>query len=301
MTESPGRVLLTGASGKLGSYVLRELCSREVPVVAWSARSNVELFGCRCRRVDLRQTDEVVTAYREASPDLVIHTAALSGVGDCYRDPTRARQINTSATRLLADLAARHEARFIYTSTDLVFDGRKTWYVETDCLRPLSIYGNTKAAAERAVLHYPRHLVLRVALLFGPSLNDRFSFFDQQIQAIRSGESCVLFEDEWRTPVSFQTAARAILTAAASDVSGLLHLGGPERMSRLEMGQRLARAIGKSDAPLEAAKRDDFASDEPRPRDTSLCGDRWTELFPDFHRPTYEEELMEMSVGDVSR
>ncbi len=297
--SSPGRVLLTGASGKLGSYLLRELCSQDKSVVAWSTRSDVELFGCRCRRVDVRQPDDVVAAYREASPDVVIHTAALSGVGDCYRDPTRARQTNTIATRLLADLAARHEARFVYTSTDLVFDGKKAWYVETDCLTPLSVYGSTKAAAERSVLHYPRHLVLRVALLFGPSLNDRVSFFDQQVQAVESGESCVLFEDEWRTPLSFQTAARAILTVADSEVSGLLHLGGPERMSRLEMGQRMARAMGKSDASCKAAKREDVASGEPRPRDTSLCGDRWARLFPDFHRPTYEEELAEMRVGQA--
>ena len=88
----PGRILVTGASGQLGSYVLRELRTRDWPAVAWSLRRDAELFGYRCQSVDLRDTDQMVAAFRAANPDFVIHTAAMSGVGDCFRDPAQARQ-----------------------------------------------------------------------------------------------------------------------------------------------------------------------------------------------------------------
>ena len=297
MANSLGRVLVTGASGQLGSYLLRELRQRGLSAVAWSMRPNVELSGYRCQSVDLRKVDEVVTAFRAAKPDVVIHAGAMSGVGDCFRDPTHARQTNTTATRLLAEMTDRQPARFVFVSTDLVFKGEKSWYRETDCPAPLSVYGQSKASAERAVLDHRRHLVLRISLLYGPSINDRPSFFDQQIQALRRGTPCTLFADEWRSPLSLRTAARGLLIAAGSDVSGILHLGGPERMSRLEMGQRVARVLGRDDAHIKSASRDDVPAAEPRPRDTSLNSDRWYELLPDPERRDFETSLGDLGVA----
>jgi dTDP-4-dehydrorhamnose reductase len=291
-----GRILVTGASGQLGSYVLRELSRRNWSAVAWSMRPDVELFGCRCQSVDLRQTNQVVAAFRDANPELVIHAAAMSGVGDCFRDPAQARQINTTATRLLAELAARHSARMIYVSTDLIFSGDKGSYVETDCPAPLSVYGQTKASAERSVLDHARHLVLRISLLFGPSINGRPAFFEQQIQALKNGGPCTLFRDEWRTPLNLQTAAEGLLDALGTEVTGILHFGGPQRMTRLEMGLRLARFLGRDESAIQAVDRDEVPAAEPRPRDTSLDSQRWCQLFPDSPRLEYEDALRVMDV-----
>jgi dTDP-4-dehydrorhamnose reductase len=297
MNNPPGRILVTGASGQLGSYVLRELRARDWPAVAWSMRPHVELFGYRCQSVDLRDTDQVIPAFRAADPDFVIHAAAMSGVSDCFRDPAQARQTNATATRLLAELSDRRPARMVYVSTDLVFNGDKQWYAETDCPTPLSVYGQTKATAERAVLDHPRHLVLRISLLFGPSLNGRPSFFEQQIQAVKNGTPCTLFRDEWRTPLDLRIAAQGLLDVVHADVTGILHFGGPQRLTRLEMGQRLAQFLGRDADVIQAAARDDIPASEPRPRDTSLNSDRWCTLFPDLPRPEYEESLRMLEIG----
>ena len=297
MANSRRKILVTGASGQLGSYVLRELKQRGEETIAWSKQPNVELFDTACQSIDLAKVDEVAEAFEAAKPDIVIHAAAMSGVGACFRDPPQARQTNVTATRMLAELADRHKARLVYVSTDLVFDGNKKWYKETDCPAPLSVYGNSKASAERSVLRHEQHLVLRLSLLFGPSINGRPSFFEQQIQSLREGTSCALFEDEWRTPLSLQVAAEGVLAAGQSDIAGIIHLGGPERLSRLEMGQRLARVLGKNESSLVAAKREDLPSGEPRPRDTSLACDRWDQKIHDFERVGFEDALLAMEVG----
>jgi dTDP-4-dehydrorhamnose reductase len=159
------------------------------------------------------------------------------------------------------------------------------------------MYGQTKLAAEHAVLASPGSAVVRVSLLFGPSLVGRPSFFVDQVAALRGRRPCTLFEDEWRTPLGLAAAARALLAIARSDVQGLLHLGGPERMSRLDMGRRLAAFLGSDPSAFLPASRNSIPSTEPRPRDTSLDSSRWRQLFPQQEWPTWETALKEMGTG----
>jgi dTDP-4-dehydrorhamnose reductase len=288
------RWLVTGASGQLGGYLLRHLRGRGEPVVAWSGTVRGELFGCPLNPVDLSDPDAAATAFRTARPDLIVHAAAMARVDDCHRDPERARRVNTRGSELLAELAAESGARLVFASTDLVFDGGRGAYREDDPPRPLSVYGRTKADAEAAVLAAPRGVVARLSLLFGPTLVGRPSFFDGMVAALRSGQPLKLFADEWRTPLGAHVAARALAELAHSDAVGLLHVGGPERLSRLEMGLRLVEHLGVSPEPIIAATRDAVPAAEPRPRDTSLGASRWRGRFPALPWPAYRESLAEL-------
>jgi dTDP-4-dehydrorhamnose reductase len=285
------RVLVTGAGGQLGAYLLRELAHGEHVVTAWSGTRTGQLFGLPLTPIDLTNPIATADAFRAAQPDAVIHCAARSSIADCYRDPGRAEAVNVGGTRWLAELAEAARARLIYVSTDLVFDGQRGGYREDDAPAPLSIYGQTKARAEDAVRACSRGLVVRVSLLFGPTLIGRPSFFDQQLAALREHRPCPLFVDEWRTPLSLPAAARALVALAESDCAGVLHLGGPERMSRLEMGQRLATFLGADASVFVPARREDAPAPEPRPWDVSLDSSRWRGLFPQMPWPTWEKAL----------
>jgi dTDP-4-dehydrorhamnose reductase len=274
------RVLVTGATGQLGSYLLRELCGHAL--IAWSGRTQGVRAGVTLQPVELADADAVGRAFREARPDVVIHTAALARVADTARDPVRAAAVNTAGTTTLAELAGAARARLIYVSTDLVFDGERGWYRESDLPAPLSVYGRTKRAGELPVLGIPGGVVIRVSLLYGPSIAGRPTFYDEQVMALRAGQPIRLFHDEWRTPLSLATAARALACVACSDFGGLLHLGGPERLSRLEMGQRLARSLGVASPAIRAVSRVTASAGEPRPRDTSLDASRFRTHFPDI-------------------
>jgi dTDP-4-dehydrorhamnose reductase len=288
------RVLLTGASGQLGGYMLRELAGQ--PVVAWSGSPRDALFGVAMQPVDLTNRDAVVAAFRDARPEVVIHSAAMAKVGDCFRDPERARLVNTQGTELLAELSHAARCRLIYVSTDLVFDGERGGYREEDAPSPVSVYGRTKMDGEPAVLASAGGLVARVSWLFGPSVVGRATFFDEQVEGARNGTQKTLYSDEWRTPLSLKVAARALVLFARSQVNGILHLSGPERMSRVEVGQRLSTYLGVSAAWIRAMRRDDDAADEPRPRDVSLDSSRWRAQFPNEPWPQWEESLRDLSV-----
>jgi dTDP-4-dehydrorhamnose reductase len=292
-------LLITGASGHLGSYLVREAVAQGLAVAAWSGISRGHRFGVPMIPVDLADQDQVTQAFRVCKPAFIIHAAAVASVAACRSNPKQVERINVQVTRRLAELAAESSARLVFVSTDLVFDGATGNYGENDSPNSLSIYGRSKAEAEAYVLEASGQVVARLSLLYGPCLAGRPHFFDEQITIFRSGKPVLLFKDEWRTPLSFVTAARALLDLARVDFAGIVHVAGQERLSRLEMGQRLAKHLGIENARIIEASRDSMRDQEPRPRDTSLDCSRWRSLRPNFPRPTFEQALAEMHTGKM--
>jgi dTDP-4-dehydrorhamnose reductase len=293
------RFLVTGATGQLGAYLVCELCWRGHDVIAWSGSTKEHVEGVPVRPVDLTQPDRVASAFQEAAPTHVIHAAAMAAVADCARDPARADAINHRGTATLAELAAAAGTRFVFVSTDLVFDGEMPPYRESDPPSPLSVYGRSKALAEKAALAYSRHTIVRVSLLYGSSQNGRANFFDSLVAALRSGQPVRLFHDEWRMPIGLATAASALVEIAKSNANGILHVAGRERMSRLEMGHRLAAYLKVDPSAIKSVSRT-TAAGEPRPRDTSLDSSRWRNVFPSAPWPAFERALEEMGSGTVA-
>lgn len=285
------RLVVTGASGQLGAYLLAHLSRLAEQVVAFSGSDPGPGSVIPFLPVDLGDPLALERAFVVARPTLVIHAAALARVADCQHDPVRAQRINCDATAHLARLCADTGARLVFVSTDLVFAGDRAPYREDDPPCPLSVYGRSKARAEQAVLAHPGHVVARLSLLYGPSRAREPSFFDQQVAALRLGRPVTLFEDEWRTPLDLDTAAAALIRLAQGNLGGIVHLGGPERMSRLDMGRRLARFLALDPGVIRPARRDDVPAAEPRPCDTSLDSSRWRATFADLPWPGYEEAL----------
>jgi dTDP-4-dehydrorhamnose reductase len=144
----------------------------------------------------------------------------------------------------------------------------------------LSHYGKTKAEAERLVLEFPRTLVVRLPLMYGFPKIPRQTTFEQQVAALAARTPLRLFSDEYRTPVALRDAARALLALAGSEMTGIIHVAGPERLSRFEMGQRFAAALGIEDPNLVSVSRLSIDAAEARPADLSLDGSRFNECFP---------------------
>jgi dTDP-4-dehydrorhamnose reductase len=288
------RLLLTGASGNLGAYLLRAFRDSGHSVVAWSGSKAGTRFGFCLEPVDLSNPAQVAGALARARPDVILHAAALASIAACSRQPDLARTINVEGTAQLASLAAERGTRLLLVSTDLVFDGRKGSYAETDRPAPLSVYGRSKAAAEEQVLKCPGAVVARVSLLFGPTLIFRPSYFDEQMTALKTGQPVRAFADEWRSPLGLETAARSLLALAESDYEGLIHLGGPQRLTRWDMAQQTAAVLWLDPRPIQRASQADVTTPEPRPRDTSLDSSRWRHWFPDQPWPTFAVALREM-------
>lgn len=250
------RILLTGASGFLGRQLADELRGRGLPFVT-AGRSHCDV------RLDLGDPDSAGPALRGMQADLVIHAAALASLAACEADPARADAVNHRGSRHLAEWA---RGRIVLVSTDLVFDGSAPPYASGVPPAPLGAYARSKARAEEAV-RVAGGRVVRVPLLFGPSFDGRRGATDM----IRSaGGALALFTNEHRTPLHVADAARGLVDLALAGAGpATLHLAGPERVSRFELGRRFLAASG-----LESPRLDPVECTDPlRPRDVSLISD----------------------------
>ncbi len=285
------RILITGASGQLGAYLIDEAIRRGHEPIAWSGSDAGSRSGVPLTPVDLTEPDLVASALDDTQPDLILHAAALSSADAVRLDPAKATRINVDATRALAGWSTRHGRPIVFTSTDLVFDGSKPWNREDDPARPLLGYGRTKLDAEAAVLDSPRGLVARLPLLYGLSKSGRPDFFSKAIDALRAGEPRAFFVDEFRTPLDFATAARLLVRLGKVGASGLVHVAGAERVSRFDLMRRAAAALGLDPSLVREGRMAEVAWLEPRPADVSLATDRLLGLLPDAGRPTIEQAL----------
>ncbi len=276
---SSGTVWITGAAGLIGHELCRSAAAfaPQWRVVAVARESGLlrrsewgrhaEARGHEIVALDLTDFSRVEQAFTRHPPDLVIHCAALSKSPACQADPRAARRINVEATRHLAMLA--QDRAFVFFSTDLVFDGSKGGYEENDPPNPLSVYGETKAAAEEEVLRNPRHTIIRTSLNAGRTLRGGTAFNEEMRAAWQAGRNLTLFTDEFRCPIPAAETARAVWELARRNARGLYHLAGAERLSRWEIGQCLARQWPELNPRMTPESLRTYQG-APRAPDTSL-------------------------------
>jgi dTDP-4-dehydrorhamnose reductase len=250
---------ITGANGLIGNYLVQA-----APTFAprWRVRALTRAD------FDLLDFGAVQHEFAKERPQLIIHCAAITIVAEAQKNPQRARRVNVDATKFLAGLAA--EIPFVLFSTDLVFDGRRGNYSETDAKNPLQVYGETKAEAEEIVLKNPRHLVLRTSLNAGQSPSGHRAFNEQLRRSMQQARTAMaLFTDEFRCVIPAVETARAVWELVEKNCAGLFHVAGAEKLSRLQIGQLLVKHWPEVAVEILSGSAKDFPG-PPRALDTSL-------------------------------
>ena len=269
---------ITGAGGLIGNYLAQT--ARDMAPAS-------SVIGLTRQDLDLLDFAELRRRFLRDKPQLVIHCAAMSKSPACQADPRFAHRTNVAVTEQLAKLAA--DAVFVFFSTDLIFDGLNGNYAETDGPNPLSVYAETKAAAEQIVSRHPRHLIIRTSLNGGTSPTGNRGFNEELVRAWREGRAVTLFEDEFRSPIAAVETARAVWELIERGATGIYHVAGAERLSRLQIGQLLAKRWDMLNPKVLASSLKTYAG-PPRLPDTSLDCSKAQKLLS-FALPGFREWL----------
>ena len=267
--NSSQRILVTGGSGYLGAALLRYLgASRPAYEIHATCFSNrLPLASPYAHPLDLCDEASVAQVVRTVQPQLIIHTAAQM-VGDLER----LRRVNAQGTEWLARHANEIGARLIHLSTDVIFDGQKGNYNEQDTPHPITPYGTSKAEAESLIeATGVQAAIVRTSLIYG------LAPVDPRTRAVLDGAMPRLFTDELRCPIEVNNLCAALVELSESGYTGILHLAGPQALSRYEFGVKLVRALGGDERQLIPLRSDE--SSLIRPKDCTLDCTRASQLL----------------------
>jgi len=253
------KVAVIGANGQLGTDTARAFEESGDEVVAL-AHSDIEIAD----------RDSVLAALRGLRPRIVVNTAAMHHVDNCEREPEKAFAVNAVGARNLALAARDIGALLIHVSTDYVFDGAKTSpYLETDCPRPLNVYGNSKLAGEHFVqCAAERYFVVRTSGLYGKApcrAKGGRNFVELMLKLGRERGEVRVVDDERVSPTNTRELARQIVALSRSDAYGLYHATAESNCSWYEFAQTIF-ALAQTKVNVKVASPDEFPAKTPRPK-----------------------------------
>lgn len=274
------RAYITGAYGMLGAA----LCS--------SLAGTYELAGCDIAqkpsgtgfvadRIDITDQKAVYNSLLRARPNIVIHTAAYIDVDGCETNPALARKLNSDATRELCVFTNKLGAKFIYISTDAVFDGTKVGgYNEDDDPCPINVYGQTKLEGEQAVLDSsPENLVLRTNI-YGWNIQPKVSFAEWVYNSLTETKRINMFTDVFYTPTYVYELARIMVSLDLDGIGGIVNAVGCDCCSKFDFGVALARVFGLDASLIErSAMKDHIGFKARRPANMCLSSNKVSKLL----------------------
>ena len=272
------RSLVIGGSGQIGSWLLHHLADRGHE--ATGTYASVAFPGL----ASLNAADPgAVDWVRDQQPEVIFYPAGFTWVDACERDPARARAANLEEPLRIASATP---ARFVYLSTDYVFDGLAGPYSETDPPHPLSVYGRVKLDAEAALADAlgDRLLTLRTSWVFGPERQGK-NFAYQLVRTLGAGKELVCPADQRSSPSYGPDVARAAVGLVEQGVSGLFHVAGPEVFDRIAFARAIAGSFGLDPRGIVGQSTASLNQAAARPLAGGLLSPPLDALLPGSFRP----------------
>ena len=262
-------LLVVGGSGLVGSKVAG-LASESFHVVATYREVKPTIPGVDFVPLHKERVEEAMALVRRTKPSSVVDTAAMHNVDRCEEERELAWQVNAGSTGAIARVATDVGARYLFVSTDFVFDGQRGEYREQDAARPVNYYGETKLAGEHAALAASAdHLVARPSVIYGWD-DTRLNFATWVLSSVREGKPINVVTDWIGSPTFADSLAASILRLLEIPDGGVYHLAGAEGMSRHAFAVRLLKAFGLDPSLARPVRSADLDMKAPRPPNSSL-------------------------------
>jgi dTDP-4-dehydrorhamnose reductase len=265
------RIVVTGANGLVGSRCCALLAAQGHSVLG---------LGRGARRVqgdfayvtcELSREAEVAAAIGEPRPEAILHTASMTEVDACEREPDAAFAANVVATTNVARAAHRAGAHLVCLSTDYVFDGEYGPYDEEAIPNPRGVYAVTKHMGEQAArVFVPGAAIARTAVVFGWPPSARSNFGAWLVSALQQGQQVRLFEDQFVSPSLAESVAAQVSELTVRKLGGVWNTCGADVVDRVTFGRALCAQFGFDERLLIPIRLADVKLPSPRPLRSGL-------------------------------
>ena len=295
------RLLVVGATGLVGSKLVKY--APNYGYEAFSTHNARQPQDSKSFKLDITDREATKMLLEAVKPDVIVNTAALHNVDYCETHHEEARLVNVEGTANLADTASKLGSRFIYISTDYVFDGRTGYYSESDVPGPLHYYARTKVEGEAVASKVPSYAIARPSVIYGwnsfeatgiaSSSGKTVNFAMYVLDRFSKNETVKAVNDQFSSPTFADNMAEAVLRIASFDGSGIFHTAGRSCISRYEFALKIAEVFNYPTTLVQPVSSKDFKQAAERPKNSCLSVDD-TERELGVRFLTAEEGLREM-------
>ena len=272
-----------GAGGVLGAKLIEQALSQtDDQIHAYTHGTTPAILAASSPRVTWEQLDVgdsslVADALTSVHPDIVINCAAMTNVDACESHREDAFAANAAGPQYLAKACVQVGARLIHVSTDYVFPGDDVQpgpYFEDSPVQPINYYGWTKLEGESSIHQicegFAPWLVVRTALVYGHIPGGRTNFVKWLVTELRAGRRVKIVKDQINTPTLADDLASALLHLAQGGSRGVLHVAGPDLLSRYDWARIIASSYGLDESLIDITSTAQLNQPARRPLKSGL-------------------------------
>ncbi|WP_148359268.1 dTDP-4-dehydrorhamnose reductase [Peribacillus simplex] len=271
------KVLVTGFSGQLGYDVVKEGNSR-----------GLEMYGTSSRILDITNKQSVSQYITELKPNVIIHCAAFTAVDKAEDDKDSCYDVNVNGTKYLAEAAKLIGAKFVYISTDYVFDGQGNEpFTENDIPKPVGYYGFTKYEGEKIVQSLLENwFIVRISWVFGVNGNN---FIKTMLRLSETMEELKIVGDQFGSPTYTFDLSRLLLDMIQTDSYGIYHASNEEFCTWAEFAQEIFKLANKN-VKVNSITTEEYPTRAVRPKNSRMSKQKLIDNGF-FTLPTWKDAL----------
>ncbi len=242
---------ILGGDGFIGSHI-RTTCNA-LPIVH-----------------DLRESAEGKLSMLKEQ-DIAFHTAHVGSIDECAKNPEGTREVNVMGTLRFFAEVKKQQAFPVYFSTNMVFDGGKSFYSETEIPNPVTEYGRQKREVEEYLIaNFEKYLIIRMTKVYGAGSK---SFIDSWVESLRNNQEVRAISDMYTAPLYIGDVISAVQQLMNNKVSGICHLSGPQERMLYETARLIATHVKVDVGLVLPTSVYDLSLEEERPVHNSLSCD----------------------------
>lgn len=272
-------MLITGANGLLGQKLVSLLTQQpDIELIA-TARGTNRLpitEGYTYQTLDITNRQQVLDVVAQTKPDVIIHTAAMTNVDQCESEKDACWAQNVTAVESLVEACRLNDTFLVHVSTDFIFDGKSGPYTEEADPNPISFYGWSKYAAEKAVVTSSiRWGIARTVLVYGIAHDmSRTNIILWVKKSLEDGKTIKVVTDQWRSPTLAEDLAMGCFLIADQERAGIFNISGRDFLTPYEMAIKTADFFKLDKSLITQADSTTFTQPARRPPRTGFVLDK---------------------------